>query len=678
MRNGPFIYFGYFLRLNSAPVAFALLAAVCAVQSAGAYGAFASGQERHADTGELANVIVGGLAVNRRTIGAAAGAAITHCESNVLDNTRTLTCRHHNRETFQNTCGAIDYFGGNNIATATAPTADAAKLAVCLKLRSMEMCGRFVEQIDASCDTTCEFGQRLVPASADRMADGYLNDCAQCGNNEISNRTECTACDAGMSPNFEKSGCLPECGMNATRSSSDACVCDSGFERAGANCVEECGAGKQRVGENCLDKCAANQIRGDNDACRAAEKNDCPADGMIPIPANGMKNCTPCPAGTLEHDNGLECREREAGDCAAETPVFNEGDKTCRALTASDCERNEILYGETGGVRFCAPPLSYAAGYTPSHCEREWKVLTAVQVQEKSVRETCEIPVRVESNFAPSALSGVRPLRAVGAEDGETYAACILSEHAGFSGGRTIPRCDDENLFAARGLPEMPENFNAGNGDRITVASSGVFFNGEKLAQFAPPSNGGGGGADKGGIAIATGAAVFIGLLAYGAWDGNPNAFSFSPQTSFSHNNGRTSYSYGSRLDFEQDKLSAYWSATRAHGVLEENWLYATGIEYGKDVWSANFDSVHTGDETEINFGISAEWKAGAWNWRSGINADYRTNGIENDFSAFWRNSLTVEFGGGWRLMPSADFRWQSGGKILDGGDFRIDLRREF
>ena len=174
------------------------------------------------------------------------------------------------------------------------------------------------------------------------------------------------------------------------------------------------------------------------------------------------------------------------------------------------------------------------------------------------------------------------------------------------------------------------------------------------------------------------GAAVAVGVIIYGAWTGDPNAFSFSPETSFSYQNGWTDYSYGSRLEFHENNLSAYWGATQRNNNGEtDSWEYSTGIKYAKDFWSAGFDSINYGETAEWDVNFSAQWRRGIWRWQSGINADYRLDESGEDAAAYWRTAAAVLYDK-WEISPSVGLYWRDGEDFGEDARIRINLRREF
>ena len=485
--------------------------------------------------------------------------------------------------------------------------------------------------------------------------------------------------------------------------------------------------------------CSAGMVF-DSGECRPPQKDDCRANNEIPNPQNGGANCTACGSGEIEHADGLRCVAETGGgggggDCAAprisdgaggcmcpagmeDNPATSDAND-CRAVCAAgmvrgdngncmcpdgeinvggacqtsvDCaadgpagsERNNAtnececpadkpaLY-TAGEESHCVASLPGAGRYTARECESAgWRFATAVN--NSLIREICGIPVRVELSFAPPESSGVRAQAVVNPADGAEYPACILRGHENF-GGADLPECEDAMLFGASGLPQKPAGFDAaGASARITVATAGIFYNNAAVQRFTFSSGGGGGGnkpAQAVGYTTAAGLLLFIGSLIYDNIE-EGGGFSWTPDYAFSSNGGVAAYSYGSRLDYQNGGYSAYWTAGRRHtGAKTGEWNYAAGAKYGRDFWKISYGSRIFGENTDIELSAALSEKTGVFGYSSGMIWDYRTDGTDGATSAFWRNSMTAELDG-WRLTPSAAFVWRG------GGNFRIDLRREF
>ena len=552
--------------------------------------------------------------------------------------------------------------------------------------------------------------------------------------------------------------------------------------------------------------CALGEVfdQADPNRCRAPRASDCPANGQIPNPQNGDRNCTACEPHEVERTTGanagLACRPKVATDCPAGEVFDPNNPNRCRAPLASDCAADDEYPHPVNGLptcmacqgveipkpddsgcvapitctgnqvpdpdagflecapctgdtapnanntqcivcadvgdgfnanrnntacdfcaagravyedtniqrRICVPPV-LIEGYTENECEQAgWN--TAAEIDGSSnVRVHCLIPVRIDSRISlpdpTPAPSGLPRAQQTAPADGARFDGCILGENAGFTGG-VIPSAPCEMIFAPAELPEAegggrrhfprrPQSIAAPQppkpgdtppaDDQRLIVNPGTADTPPAVFERTPdgsvraverfvPSSGG----DKDAGVYVAGLALAGLLLAYSYWDGNPDRFSMTPHTSFSHNNGSLYYSYGSRLDFRQDNLGVYWGASRTRASDEESeaWRYSTGISYAKDFWRAELDALSYATGSDFRAGLSAERKFGAWRWESGITAEFRATDTGDEKSVYW-SSETAWPVRGWEINPSFNLFWEDG-QFGDNGIFRVRVKREF
>ena len=438
-----------------------------------------------------------------------------------------------------------------------------------------------------------------------------------------------------MKPNADNSQCILSCaGDEIPNAGNTACV-----RCAGQNMVPNAD------NSACVFGCAGNSIpNADNSGCTACAGNE--------IPNAGKTACVACTGNEIPN-----------------------GDYTACVMSCTG-NRSEVYTADDGA--FCVEDLPSAGRYTARECEgAEWTVVRTVVGGQ--VRETCEIPVRVE--IAAAAAAGVRPQLVSPVPIGMTdYESCVLREHAAFDDGVILPRCDNERLFGALGLPRKPGGFDAAPSARLVVSGGAVSYNDAPVGRFSFPSGGGGGGGGGGsddGVNRVLKYSIFTvvgALLLTGEWGMDPSGFAFSPDYSFSAADGGSAYSVGGRLEYTRGDVSAFWTASRR---TSDDLYYATGLEFGRDFWNFGYLSEITGESADVEFSAALSDGRGIFGWRSGLTGGWREDGLSGDFSAFWRNSLTADIGN-WRLTPSADFRWRGGGGFGDAVDLRLNLRREF
>ena len=308
--------------------------------------------------------------------------------------------------------------------------------------------------------------------------------------------------------------------------------------------------------------------------------------------------------------------------------------------------------------------------------------------------------IRTDGGNAPSQVSA-----------GDTIDACVISQHDDFDADAAnagdIPPCEDPNLFGEYGgYPQKPEGFDdrteGNNRDRLvaqlresgTPPSIMYVNNNITLAispyMYMPPSGdgsntgstntgGGSGGGGGGGAGIAIGAVAVIGGLAWLLWDGNPAAFTFSPQHSFSFNN-ESGYAlhYGSRLKFNQDNWHLYWTASQNNRQGDFSQIrYGTGAKYDAGFWAADFNNSAYGENTRMDFALKANAEFGLWTISPQYRADYASNKNGEEWISHallaageWRRDR-------WTLTPSAGLNWNAFDEFGDNVRAKVLIVRD-
>ncbi|MBE8159080.1 MAG: hypothetical protein HAW59_06845, partial [Betaproteobacteria bacterium] len=539
---------------------------------------------------------------------------------------------------------------------------------------------------------------RCVPQNcADNEYRNAAEECATCGPQNGINPAEngCIQCTNDLIEHPVTDRCVCPNGEQLMQGTTDMCEpipCNADQILSGGMCMDCTGGTKPNMGKSiCVpNNCANNEIRAADETCRAAAAGDCPVEDEIPQPQNGLRTCTACSDidqnRPKQNSDGLSCRATIAADCEAqnqlliggrcETPLVcadeiaagRAAQRSALNSATNRCtcqgEENSVLFVDAA-AGFCAPPLPTKAAnetrYDAADCESAgW--LSTVVIDNSYVSERCRIPFRAVNTppvpVTPAPLqaqsAALQPLQVVNNQTGEF---CVLRQHMQFTVSASPPSCADPELFAEAGLPRIALTarmeiyasptvritvLRASAAERLAVAPNDRFsFNNQPLRPS--PLGGGGGDSKKGEFAIAAGTAAFVGLLVWNYWDGNLAAFSLSPHTSFSHNGRAFHYSYGSRLDFRQDDLSAYWGASQSHaGGETDSWVYFTGIEYGKDFWNISYNSESQGVRTNMDLAAGAEWQRGILSYKTGVATVYNIAEAGEDFTASWRNSLEL------------------------------------
>lgn len=189
-------------------------------------------------------------------------------------------------------------------------------------------------------------------------------------------------------------------------------------------------------------------------------------------------------------------------------------------------------------------------------------------------------------------------------------------------------------------------------------------------ANPAPQGNGNSGGGGSG-VGIAVGAVAVIGLAALLLSGGDADAFSITPNYPLINNNGFSSYSYGSRVDFQKDNWSAFWSANQAVSGGGD-WIYKGELRYAKDFWDVAYKSRLRDKTATWDLTTAMQWQTGIWHWQSRINTRYQIAETDEILSAKWRNSLELDYNG-WQITPAANAFWRQ-----DNADWNLRLTAEY
>ena len=524
-----------------------------------------------------------------------------------------------------------------------------------------------------------------------------------CTDDKVSNSdSSACVCPAGQTEN-DAGICTTQVTMTLTMEpvTMTMTVCPSGQIGRNGTC-EACTSGKapNATGDMCV--CPAGQID-DNGNCRAIVATDCT--GGTPILDNGA-----CRARIAADCTGATPFLGDDGDCTAECPVVG-ADADCNCA-ASESQRT--YEGTTYCIGGYGAPTSNV--YVETSClQGGWQVVVDRDSGNRFV-ECCWAPyIRIDPipadllrislsvsaslnvNIEASEIPSTRQV-----DNGNSGSYCIMRMQDGFdaadAGLEDVPFCNDPGLFGEDGFPMKPEGFDE-NTDKLAIARAeegsnepnAITFNDAEVARVpvAPAqqspntgstnTGGGGGGGGGGGAGIAIGAVAVIGGLAWLLWDGNPAAFTFSPQHSFSFNN-ENGYAlhYGSRLKFNQDNWHMYWTASQNNRQGDFSQIrYGAGVKYDAGFWAADFNNSAYGENTRMDFALKANAEFGLWTispqYRG--NYAYNENGKEHVSHALlaageWRRDR-------WTLTPSAGLNWNAFDEFGDNVRAKVLIVRD-
>ncbi|MGI9306202.1 MAG: hypothetical protein ACR2P5_02750, partial [Gammaproteobacteria bacterium] len=115
----------------------------------------------------------------------------------------------------------------------------------------------------------------------------------------------------------------------------------------------------------------------------------------------------------------------------------------------------------------------------------------------------------------------------------------------------------------------------------------------------------------------------------------------------------------------------AYWEA---YSSAAEDFSYASGMQYGGDVWNAGYNFVSLKAETNADISAGIKHKSGIWEYQSGLAAEYGMTETAVNFSAFWRNAMKIDYKK-WRITPAANIYWREESADMD---FQFNIKYRF
>ena len=175
-----------------------------------------------------------------------------------------------------------------------------------------------------------------------------------------------------------------------------------------------------------------------------------------------------------------------------------------------------------------------------------------------------------------------------------------------------------------------------------------------------------------GGMAVA-GAIAWI----FSGSSGFADASSFSPVAEYSYD-GLLRYQVGTRLDWQNDKWSAYWKATKSNNIGKtDGFAFGSGAKWTGDIFSAAFNTSAIGDNSENNLSLSAKRIFGLWVFSPEYRLDYRTS--ETDKTLLHALSANAVWQGDkWTVRHSLGLSGESFAAFGKNATAKIQLRRDF
>ena len=180
-------------------------------------------------------------------------------------------------------------------------------------------------------------------------------------------------------------------------------------------------------------------------------------------------------------------------------------------------------------------------------------------------------------------------------------------------------------------------------------------------------------------VAYVAGGAAVAGAIAwiFSGSSGFADASSFSPVAEYSYD-GLLRYQVGTRLDWQNDKWSAYWKATKSSNIGKtDGFAFGSGAKWTGDIFSAAFNTSAIGDKSENNLSLSAERIFGLWTLSPEYRLDYQTS--ESDKTLLHALSANAVWQGDkWTVRHSLGLSGDSLAAFGKNATAKIQLRRDF
>ena len=524
--------------------------------------------------------------------------------------------------------------------------------------------------------------------------------CSVCAPGTYTNAegsADCSPCRAGHVPNQNNTACM---------------MCDDGEEVSedGISC-ERCAPGEFAVAGTTCEPCERGmEPTSDGKTCVAAV--NC-GDGMAP---NTDGFCE-CEQGTILKTTAdpdrcvplIECPnddEQVAGwsdasetlqncKCKADRQFLN-SEGNCQVPVVRCPDGEEMMEDERTGESFCVEEITtpVAVRYNSDNCDtRGWQ--TGFDLQGSSAAEVCYIPILIVSEL-PSATASSRdedaPSPRQSLAPGRKADGCLMRSSNGyipdeylrctavFGAVGEFPTRRDDFVPTEQSLHVLPSERGV---SEVRTAAGEVITSAPSAAVDTPTSGDGtsavpqgdGGKSSKG---VAIGVVAAVGIVTWMLSDGDIAAFNWQPEMSVEHHDGVSYYSYGSRVDFASDGWATHWRASQAHyGGEAQDWVYGAGASWTDGVFAGEVNSRAQGLDTDVGFSLSAEKIAGLWRLRSGVNADWRLDELNSEWTShLYLSGETIYHD--WHFTPSAGFLWEERGQLGNQTFIHLNISRQF
>ena len=157
------------------------------------------------------------------------------------------------------------------------------------------------------------------------------------------------------------------------------------------------------------------------------------------------------------------------------------------------------------------------------------------------------------------------------------------------------------------------------------------------------------------------------GALIYFSTGGVIGDLSFTPDYSFYHSDGGSSYYYGARWDYAKDNTSAYWfTGQSGSGEVLDKWRSGSGGSWTNGVWKAAYNGSGDSETMDADMSLSLIQHLGVWTFNTGLGGFANIDEDNNtDTNYFLRAQAQAQYQH-WTLSNSASYNGNSGQLNLD------------
>ena len=221
--------------------------------------------------------------------------------------------------------------------------------------------------------------------------------------------------------------------------------------------------------------------------------------------------------------------------------------------------------------------------------------------------------------------------------------------------------------------PDLPDGSNTGGNDgggetspkdRLAPAPTPPAPPSERPAPSNTPSAAVGSSRSSSSNAgvVVGGVMVAAGALIYFSTGGVIGDLSFTPDYSFYHSDGGSSYYYGARWDYAKDNTSAYWfTGQSGSGEVLDKWRSGSGASWTNGVWKAAYNGSGDSETLDADMSLSLIQNSGVWTFNTGLGGFATIDEDNNTETNYFLRAQAQAKYQHWTLSNSAYYNGNTG-----------------